>query len=127
MFDKFVVQKALNHSLEHDPKWKWPSGPDLNEASLVSLLIHDVFGGEILKTHEKAGWHFYNRIEGKRLDFTSKDIGKMTDDVQFEDIPTTPDEINNYFEKEDYSVFFMRFIRAFEEAVGLDKYKPLPC
>lgn len=127
MFDKYVVYEVLKHSMELDPSRKRSHNTDLEEDSLVSLLIHDVFGGEILKTHNKKGWHFYNRIEGKRIDFTSSDLSKSSADIQFEDILSTPDEIHNYFEKDDYSTFFMKFIRAFEEAVGLDKFKPLAC
>ena len=124
MFDKNIVYEALKHSRERDSGWKRFYNTDIEEASLVSLLIHDVFGGEILKTHIKKGWHFYNRIEGKRIDFTSPDISKSPDDIQFEDIPSTPDETYTYFEDEEYSTFLMRFLWAFEEAIGLDKYKP---
>ncbi|MBK7713366.1 MAG: hypothetical protein IPJ37_22365 [Bacteroidales bacterium] len=77
-----------------------------------------------MKTHLKKGWHFYNRIEGKRIDFTSSDINNNADETNFEDIPSTPDETYSYFEDEEYSTFLMRFIRAFEEAVGLDNYRP---
>ena len=96
----------------------------LNQTSLISLLIRSIFGGEILKTHKNKGWHFYNRVEGKRIDFTSLDINTSSDDIKFEDIPSSPDETYCYFEDEEYSNFLMRFIWAFEEAVGLDKYKP---
>jgi hypothetical protein len=51
-------------------------------------------------------------------------MGKSSEDNRFEDIPSTPDETYNYFQEEDYSTYFMRFVRAFEEAVGLDKYQP---
>jgi hypothetical protein len=127
MFDKFVVYEALKRSIGHDSSRERSYGSDLEEDSLISLLVHDIFGGEILKTHMKRGWHFYNRIEGKRIDFTIPDISKSSDDIQFEDIPSTPDETYDYFEKEDYSTFFTKFIRAFEEAVGLDNHQPLAC
>jgi hypothetical protein len=125
MFDINIVYEALKRSVEQDSSRKRFRNADLEEASLISLLIHDIFGGEILKTHKKKGWHFYNRIEGKRIDFTKSDLSKSSADIQFEDIPSTPDEINNYIEKADYSTFFMKFIRAFEEAIGLDKYRPV--
>jgi hypothetical protein len=124
MFDKGIVYEALKNCQPQDSKtdghWLTPDEQD----SLISLLIHDIFGGEILKTHLKRGWHFYNRIDGKRIDFTSPDINNSSDDNQFEDIPSTPDETYSYFEDEEYSTFLMRFVRAFEEAVGLDRYRP---
>ena len=124
MFDRIVVSEALKHCLAQGFNLDASNNPSHEKASLISLLIHDIFGGEILKTHMKKGWHFYNRIEGKRIDFTSPDINKSSDDIQFEDIPSTPDETYSYFEDEEYSTFLMRFIWAFEEAVGLDKYRP---
>jgi hypothetical protein len=124
MFDKFVVSEALKHCLADDSRRDVPDNPDRDKDSLISLLIHDIFGGEILKTRMKKGWHFYNRIEGKRIDLTSSYINTSSDDVQFEDIPSTPNETYCYFEDEEYSTFLMRFIWAFEEAVGLDKYRP---
>ena len=126
MFDKLIVYEALKkcQPKESSPGEHW-FDPD-EEASLISLLIHDIFGGEILKTHFKRGWHFYNRIEGSRIDFTSPDIISSSNNNKFEDIPSTPDETYTYFEEEEYSAFLMRFIRAFEEAVGLDRYRPEP-
>jgi hypothetical protein len=124
MFDRIVVYEALKHCLAQDSNWHSTANPSDEKASLISLLVHDIFGGEILKTHKKKGWHFYNRVEGKRIDFTSPDIIKSPDDIQFEDIPSTPDETYGYFEDEEYSTFLMRFVWAFEEAIGLDKYRP---
>lgn len=109
MFNKNVVYEALKRSQTSD------RGQD----SFISLLIHDVFGGEILKTHEKKNWHFYNRIDGEIVDFTFE--GKSAG--IFENIPSTPDETCDYIDEADYSTFFMRFVRAFEETVGLEKYR----
>ena len=125
MFNRMVVQEALKRSLalDNNPGWT-PDNPADDHSSVTSLLIHDIFGGEILKTHKKKGWHFYNRINGERIDFTRSEMGKSSEDNRFEDIPSTTDETHNYFEKEDYSTFLMRFVRVFEEAVGLEKYRP---
>jgi hypothetical protein len=124
MFNKIIVNEALKQSQEPDPN---PKGNTRKRAdyqdSLISLLIYDIFGGEILKTHMNKRWHFYNRIDGKRIDFTMPKFVKYSKVNKFEDIPATPDETYNYFEQVDYSTFLMKFVRAFEEAVGLDNYK----
>ena len=119
MFNKLVVQEALKNSWEQERNQKWLQE---NNDSEISLLVHDIFGGEILKTHKRKGWHFYNRIDGIRFDFTRPEKSKSADRTSFEDIPSTPEETSNYFEPEDYSTLMMRFVRAFEEAVGLEKY-----
>jgi len=125
MFDRKVVQEALRSSWSlNNDRGGIPDNPAESQDSVISLLIHDIFGGEILKTHMKKGWHFYNRINGERIDFTRSEKSKSTEDNRFEDIPSTPDETYNYFEQEEYSTFFVRFVRAFEEAIGLEKYRP---
>lgn len=116
MFNSKVVQKALKKSRNLKI-------PAIDQDSLISQLIHDIFGGEILKTRWKRGWHFYNRIDGRRIDFTKSEIDKSSNEKKFEDIPATPEETSACFEKEQYSVFLMNFVRSFEEIVGLNKYK----
>jgi hypothetical protein len=123
MFYKRVVQKALKSTWEFDNK------PGLTHASIssdqdsiVSKLIYDIFGGEILKTPKKKGWHFYNRIDGERIDLTGAVTQKSIDNNKFEDIPATPTETSGYFDKVDYLTFLMKFVSAFEESVGLKQY-----
>ena len=125
MFNRSVVQTALKRvwGLDNNPGIT-PDNSSDNDSSVISRLIYDIFGGEILKTHNKRGWHFYNRINGERIDFTKSEMIKSSQDYHFEDIPSNIDEIHNYLEKEQYSPFFMRFIREFEETVGLEKYRP---
>jgi len=125
MFNRLFVQEALRKSriLDEGEKElnskKFKNGLDRE----ISLLIYDIFGGEILKTHIRRGWHFYNKINGERIDFITSETGKVSEENYFEDIPSTRDETNKYFEQVDYSTLFLRFVRAFEETVGLDKYR----
>jgi hypothetical protein len=124
MMNKMEVHEALRrsqklHSRLESSKKKPINGQD----TIISLLVHDIFGGEILKTHLKKGWHFYNRIEGERIDFSKSEIIKSVAAKSLDDLPAEPEEASIYFDKEDYSEFLMRFINAFEETVGLNKYK----
>lgn len=117
---KMINLKVVNNAL----KRSWTNElPTENKDSLTSVLIHDIFGGEILKTHRKNGWHFYNRIEGRRIDFTTPDKSNYSKKNRFEDIPATSDETYNDMDQEDYSSFLIRFVRVFEEAVGLERYQ----
>jgi len=120
-----VVQEALKSSLSQDnaPGTKIIK-PATSQDRFISLLIHDIFGGEILKTQIRRRWHFYNRIDGERIDFTRSNRSNYAVDQSFEDIPSTPAETCNIVEQVDYSIFLMRFVRAFEELVGLDKKIP---
>jgi len=126
MINRRIVQTALKRTwrLNRDPGLV-PVNPPVNKSSLISQLIYDIFGGEILKTHSRRSWHFYNRINGERIDFSTSDAKKLSYGNHFEDIPASIDEINNYFEQEQYSPFYMRFIREFEETLGLEKFKSI--
>lgn len=125
MFNKMIVYEALKQSLAPDSNQRIiPNNKTDGQDGLISLLIHDVFGGEILKTHKEKNWHFYNRVDGERVDFAGEDAEKRADENRFEDIPSTPDETFDYVDQADYTTFFMKFVRAFEDTIGLDKYNP---
>ncbi len=72
------------------------------------------------KHEETKTGTFITVIDGERVDFTKE--GKLVEKKGFEDIPSNPDEI--YLDQADYSTFFMRFVDAFEETVGLDNFRP---
>jgi len=123
MVEKAYIQKALlgAWSMEESPRWK-SNNPALGQSSLISQLICDIFGGEILKINRNKSWHFYNRIDGEIFDFTKSETDNFFDNKSHEDLLTSPDETHAYFAKEDYLIFSRRFIRAFEYAFHLEKY-----
>lgn len=124
MFNKRVVQQAIINTWERiNPHGMPPDNPANGQDKEVSMLIHDVFGGEILKTPVNNGWHFYNRINGQRLDFSNTSFGRF-DEVELEDLPSTPKETNQYFDEADYIIFFNKFIIEFENIVGLKRQQP---
>lgn len=124
MLKKKIVQEALNRT------WDWgfnpgtsPLNPANGQDKEISLLIFNLFGGEILKTPTKKSWHFYNRINGERLDFSKSKVGKIIKATRFKDIPSSPDEANQYIDQADYSRIYMNFVKAFEEILGLKRYR----
>jgi hypothetical protein len=126
MINTRIIQTAMNRARRSE------NSPGLNlvkssadQSGVISQLIFDIFGGEILKTHKRKSWHFYNRINGERIDFTKSEIKKVSADNHFEDIPVSIDEINNYYEQEQYLPFYMMFIREFEESIGLEDCRAL--
>lgn len=120
MINRAIVERALRCVLDQDKISDLSPACNQNPWSCeIAMMIFDIFGGEILKTHHKNDWHFYNRINSSRIDLTMLETGESLSPGGFEDILSSPDEIHNYFEKEDYQTFLMRFVRAFEEAVGL--------
>lgn len=71
-FDPDEVQSALRRAWSLSTASQWTAdNPAAGQCNVTSLLIHELFGGELLKTPLPAGDHFYNRIEGRRYDFTA--------------------------------------------------------
>ena len=124
MIDKMIVQKTLNAIwVDKNILREYDDLITLNDlSSLTSILIYNIFGGEILKKHHKNGWHFYNRIDGERIDFTEPVTNNASEYDYIEDLPSTSEETYEYFEQEDYTTFHMEFILAFEKEVGLGVY-----
>jgi hypothetical protein len=52
--------------------------------------VQDVLGGEMLKTSTVDGPHFYNRVGGRRLDFTASQFAHPP---RYEDLAATREEI----------------------------------
>lgn len=71
-FDPDEVQSALRKAWSSSTASQWTANnPAAGQCNVTALLVHELFGGDLLKTPLPAGDHFYNRIEGQRYDFTA--------------------------------------------------------
>ena len=59
------------------------ANPAKGQCSVTALLAQDCLGGDILKTRVTGVWHFYNFVNGERLDFTAS---QFDDPIIYEDI-----------------------------------------
>jgi hypothetical protein len=85
-FDPDDIQRALRKAWSLSTASKWTAEtPAAGQCNVTSLLIHELFGGDLLKTPLPAGDHFYNRIEGKRYDFTASQFDAP---IAYMDVPT---------------------------------------
>ena len=67
------VIRALRSSWSAQTSGGWLAGnPARGQCNVTALLANDLFGGNILKTPLPEGDHFYNRIDGDRIDFTAE-------------------------------------------------------
>ena len=87
----------------------------------MTSIFSDVLESVKCNTNDKNALVVSNLVD---QDMTFNILRVLFKNIQFEDIPSSPGETHSYFEDEEYSTFLMRFIWAFEEAVGLDKYRP---
>jgi len=68
---KKIVLEILKKcwSLNSNAKWNIDN-PVRDLSGVTALVIQDVFSGDILKTKVNKEWHYYNLIDGNRVDFT---------------------------------------------------------
>ena len=80
------MQRALEASWGPWSSTLWtPDRPVAGQCGVSALVVHDHLGGDILKTRFGAIWHFYNRIDGQRVDFTDSQFDVPLD---YQDIPS---------------------------------------
>ena len=84
-FDPDDIQSALRKAWSLSTASQWtPDNPAAGQCNVTSLLIHELFGGDLLKTPLPAGDHFYNRIGGRRYDFTASQFAQP---IAYVDLP----------------------------------------
>jgi hypothetical protein len=86
-FNPDKVQSALCKSWSLASASQWTSeNPSAGQCNITALLVHDLFGGELLKTPLPAGDHVYNRIGGRRYDFTKSQFSQP---ITYADLPAS--------------------------------------
>ncbi len=70
-FDETRIREALDKAWSLETAVQWSvENPANGQCNVTAAVIHDVFGGDILRTRYPQFWHYYNRIDGKRVDLT---------------------------------------------------------
>lgn len=75
-------------SLESSTLWR-KDNPAAGQCGVSALVAQDHLGGEILKTKFGELWHFYNRIDGARVDFTESQFDAP---ISYSDLPSDREE-----------------------------------
>lgn len=69
-------------STETGRQWR-SDNPAAGQCSVTALVVQDELGGEILKTDVNGAWHFYNQIDGRRVDFT---VSQFDSPIGYDDV-----------------------------------------
>lgn len=86
-FDAARVARALTRSWSRDTARQWTAeNPAAGQCNVTALLLHELFGGDLLRTPLPEGDHFYNRIGGRRYDFTES---QFTQPIAYADLPAS--------------------------------------
>lgn len=82
--------QALEAAWSSQSSTLWTAeNPAAGQCGVTALVASDQLGAEILKTRYGSIWHFYNRIDGKRHDFTQSQFDAP---IVYDDLPSTRDE-----------------------------------
>jgi hypothetical protein len=100
----FYQRLHRSWSVETGRHWQLDN-PASGQCGVTALVVSDAFGGEILKTDVNGAWHFYNRIGGKRIDFT---MSQFDSPISYDDIPSNRAEALDDCSQEQYELLRAR-------------------
>ena len=94
--------------------------PSYGQCAQTAIVIQERFGGEILKTRgwPPTGRHFYNLIDGTRIDFTADQFTSNTDyclDIKYDDLPSDAIEAETETTGSQIAALRRAFELAFDE------------
>jgi hypothetical protein len=75
-------------SIETGRHWKIDN-PAAGQCGVTALVVNDTLGGSILKTDVNGAWHFYNVVDGRRVDFT---MSQFSGPIFYDDISSDREE-----------------------------------
>lgn len=75
-------------SFQSSSKWS-KDNPANGQCGVTALVVHDLLGGKINKTVLPSGWHFYNVVNGTRINFTSS---QFSEEIFYMDISSNREE-----------------------------------
>lgn len=115
-FDETRALEALQRCWSPQTARQWrPDNPALGQCNVTALVIHDLFGGKILKTRVPGGAHFYNWLEGRRFDFTASQFDAP---VSYTDDAASPVEARTGAAESEYQRLKTCFLRHYHEVAS---------
>ncbi len=105
--EKDRIKAILAHCWSAESSSRWSEDcPSRGQCGVTALVMHDHFGGEILKTCVQGRWHFYNRIEGARYDMTADQFDPLP---EYQDILSNRDEAFADTNQKQYESLSLQF------------------
>jgi hypothetical protein len=106
------VRLRRSWSVETGRNWR-PENPAAGQCGVTALVVNDELGGKILKTDVNGSWHFYNFIDGKRIDFT---MSQFESPIGYDDLPSSRDEALGDCSVEQYRLLSERVAQTSSKA-----------
>ena len=113
-YDETSIRAALPTAWSLKTATQWtPEMPAGGQCNVTTVIIHDLFGGEILRT-KVPGYdvaHYYNRINGKAVDFTDS---QFPEPVQYENELATREDAMQCVLDSEYKKLRETLVRLLE-------------
>ena len=93
-------------STETSSKWR-PDNLACGQCSVTALVLQDLLGGDILKTSVEGQWHFYNSVDGQRLDLTDTQFEQP---LEYQDLPSNRSEALEDTSAQQYEILKRRIM-----------------
>ncbi|MEK3975807.1 YunG family protein [Psychrobacillus sp. FSL K6-1267] len=107
------IKYALSNSWSIESSTKWSKeNIAKGQCGVTTLVVHDLLGGEILKTKLLDDWHFYNSINGKRYDFTDSQFKGA---IEYMDAPSNREEAYLDTNETKYSYLKQKVLNILEQ------------
>lgn len=106
-FDEAQIRAALDQTWSLETAVQWSvENPANGQCNVTAAVIHDLFGGEILRTRYPDFWHYYNRIDGQRMDLSDSQFTRPGARFQapdpYDDAPCTRDDAMEGIPQREY-------------------------
>ncbi len=110
LLDVEAVGRRFERSWSARSGEKWsPENRTRGQSAVTALIVNDYYGGRILKTKVDGAWHFYNAIDGQRVDFTA---AQFSAPITNDDLPSSRAEAFASTTAEQYAALTEAFLRA---------------
>lgn len=81
--EQFAERVARCWSRQTASVWRGDN-PAFGQCSVTALLAQEKLGGTLERTRVGDAWHYYNRIDGERRDFTAAQFASA---ITYRDVP----------------------------------------
>lgn len=122
-YNETLIRNALPKAWSLETAVQWTrENPASGQCNVTAAVIHDLFGGDILRTRLPGVWHYYNRIDGMRVDFSDSQFdapGALFEaPAVYEDELTSRDAAMQGIPEREYQTLEAALLHQLGEAKG---------
>ena len=118
-FNENLVRNALEQAWSRETAVQWSKeNPANGQCNVTSVVIFDLFGGDILRTRYPEFWHYYNRVDGQRLDLTDSQFtrpgARFTAPESYDDVVATREQAMHGIPEREYDALRYALLKALD-------------